>query len=113
MRVSVLLLAILATTSCAGLTPVAPAAPGPFRFSGTISRVDGGGVSPIASASLTVVDGVNKDARASSDGAGRYVFPSLDKGRFTVSISAPGYAGITPVIDLYEDVNADFALKPQ
>ena len=113
MRVSVLMLAILATAACAGLTPVTPSAPGPFRFSGTISRIESGGVSPIAGANLTVIDGVNKNASAKSDGAGRYAFDALDKGRFTVSISAPGYVAITPVIDLYEDVSANFALKTQ
>ena len=113
MRVFVLMLAMLVTAACTALTPATPTAPGPFRFSGTISRIDGGGLVPIAGANVAVINGVNKDARTTSDAAGRYAFPALDKGRFTVSITAPGYAGITPVIDLYEDVSADFALKPQ
>jgi hypothetical protein len=109
-RVSVLLFALFAT-ACSGLTPVAPG-PGPFRFSGTVSRLDGG-VTPIAGADLTVTDGVNKNARTTSDAAGRYVFEALDKGRFTLTIAAPGYVAITPVIELHEDTSASFGLKPQ
>ena len=110
-RVSVLLFALFAT-ACAGLTPVAPG-PGPFRFSGTVSRLDGGALTPIAGADVTVTDGVNKNARVTSDGTGRYVFEALDAGRFTLTITAAGHVAITPVIELHEDTNANFALKPQ
>jgi hypothetical protein len=110
MRASVLLLALFAT-ACTGLTPVAPN-PGPFQFSGTISRT-GGSVTAIAGADLTVTEGVNKNARATSDSTGRYVFAALDAGRFTLTITAPGYVTITPVVDLHEDTSVTFALKPQ
>ena len=111
MRLCVLLLALFAT-ACAGLTPVAPD-PGPFRLSGTVSRVDGTTVMPIAGADLTITDGVNKNARTTTDALGRYAFAALDAGRFTLTISAPGHSAITPLIELHEDTGANFALKLQ
>jgi hypothetical protein len=67
----------------------------------------------IAGAELTVVSGVNANARVISDGSGRYDFSALDSGRFTMAISAPGYVSATPVVDLYRDIEVNFALTPR
>jgi hypothetical protein len=114
MRLSVFLCVLLTTASCTALSPVAPPTGGPWRFSGTVVEIVGTGtVAPVAGAQLTVVNGVNLNATTKSDSSGRYVFDALQSGRFTVSITAPGRAGISPVVDLFRDIEADFALKPQ
>jgi hypothetical protein len=113
MRLLVLLIALLTTTACTAPAPLAPS-PGPWQFSGTVSALNGaetGG--PIAGAELTVIDGINLNARVTSDAAGRYVFTGLESGRFTVSIAASGFVGVVPVVDLYRDIEVNFALKPQ
>jgi hypothetical protein len=113
MRPYVLVSALLVTSACTQTAPLAPA-PGPWRFSGMVSGVVGAGVfTPIAGAELVVIDGVNVNARTVSDPSGRYVFEALATGRFTLSISAPGYIGATPVVDLYQDTAANFALQRQ
>ena len=43
----------------------------------------------------------NTAATVTSDGAGHYAFDSLESGRFTVSIAAPGYVSVTPVVALF------------
>jgi hypothetical protein len=113
MRVTVLLAAFLATCACSNSAPLEPSQ-GSWRFSGTIYALDGSRIGgPIAGAQLTVIDGVNLNASVASDGQGRYLFPSLEGGKFTVRIAAPGYASITPVVRLTGDTDADFALTPQ
>jgi hypothetical protein len=113
MRVWVLVCSLIATGGCATQSSVAPS-DGPWRFSGTISAMDGRQVSgPIVGAHLTVTSGANAATAATSDGSGHYLFEQLDSGRFTVTIDAPGYVTATPVIDLYRDMEVDFALTPQ
>jgi hypothetical protein len=62
---------------------------------------------------LTVLSGVNINAKVTTDISGRYVFTALDSGRFTVTVAAPGYLSAAPVVDLYRDVDVNFALRPQ
>jgi hypothetical protein len=113
MRLIAFLGAVLVTSGCAAPAPVAPS-PGPFRFSGTISAVDGGRVgNPIAGARLTVIDGANLNATVDTNAAGQFAFESLDSGKFTLTIAAPGFASATPVVQLYRDIEANFALTPQ
>jgi hypothetical protein len=108
-----LLLALLVMPACTLPPPVAPS-PGPFRFSGTVSRSEGNQVGlPISGAELLVINGANLNARTTTDGAGRYVFSALDSGTFTVAIAAPGYVSATPVVTLYKDLEANFALRAQ
>jgi hypothetical protein len=104
--------ALLVMSACTP-PPVTPS-PGPWRFSGTVSRVEGGQVgTPIGGAELIVVNGANLNARTTTDRAGRYVFTALDSGTFTLTIGAPGYVSATPVVVLYKDLEANFALRPQ
>ena len=102
--------ALLLMSACTP-PPVAPL-PGPWRFSGTVSRSNGSQVgTPIGGAELLVVNGANLNARTTTDGAGRYVFTALDTGTFTLAIGAPGYVSVTPVVALYKDLEANFALQ--
>ena len=113
MRLKVLLTAILMTAACSMPAPVAPD-PGPWRLTGTVSAMDGSRIgNPIAGAELTIVDGVNSNARVSSDAAGHFDFAGLTADKFTVTVAAAGYVSVTPVISLYRDVDANFALKPR
>ena len=68
---------------------------------------------PIVGAELTVVSGVNINAAVRTDMSGRYIFAGLESGRFTVAVVAPGYRSAQPVVDLYRDTEANFALPPQ
>ena len=107
------LCALLAASACAVPSPLDPS-DGPFRFSGTISGIAGGRLgAPIAGAVIKVVKGVNAEARTSTDAGGRFAFDHLETGRFTVEVTAPGYVAVLPVVDLYRDVDATFALQPR
>jgi hypothetical protein len=76
--------------------------------------MDGRRVSgPIAGAHLTVIDGANANVSVTSDAAGRYRFDRLESGRFNIVIEAPGFVSASPVVDLYRDIEVDFALMPQ
>jgi hypothetical protein len=108
-----LLMVLLAASACTRTTPLEPS-PGPWRLSGTVSGITSPGVFvPLGGATLTVIDGVNLDARTTSDAAGRYAFEALAGGRFTLWITAPGYSDVTPVVELFRDTGANFALPPQ
>lgn len=113
MRLRLLCLGLLAASACASPSSVAPSA-STWRFSGTVSAVDAGRITgPIAGAALTVVDGVNLHATVTSDAQGRYVFPRLEKGRFTLAVAASGYQSASPVVDLYRDTEVNFGLAPR
>ena len=87
--------------------PVRPSN-GLWRLSGTVISSTGG---PIAGALFTVEGSANKDAQVISDASGRYVFASLESGRFRMVIDAHGFQSVAPVIDLYQDLEVDFALR--
>jgi hypothetical protein len=113
MRLSVLLVALLTTAACAVKSPTAPS-PGPWRFSGTVLATDGIHIgSPIAGAELTVVTGVNSNTKVRSDGAGHFAFAALEADTFTVTVAASGYVSAAPIVNLYRDIDASFALKPR
>lgn len=100
--------ALLASTACVGKTsPVAPSE-GPWRFTGNVSNTAS---LPIVGARLTVQDGVNRGTQVTSDSAGNYAFDRLASGRFTVVISASGFTSVSPLVDLYRDLDVNFALK--
>lgn len=112
MRLSILFLALLATSGCA-LPPVTPSA-GPWRFSGTVQRVVGNQLGgPIPGAELTVLSGPNSNATVTTDETGRYAFTGLEGDKFTVAVAAPGYVSAKPVVNLFRDVEANFALSPR
>ncbi len=112
MRLRLSCLALLAASACTS-PGVAPSS-STWRFSGTVSAVDGGRVTgPVPGAELTVVSGVNLHATVTSDAQGHYVFPPLAKGRFTLEVAAPGYHGASPVVDLYRDTEVNFGLTPR
>jgi hypothetical protein len=113
MRPTFLLIALLTGSACAAPPTVAPS-PGPWRLSGTVSAMDGGRVGgPIAGAQLTVSTGATDVEKVRSDTAGRFVFASLASGGFTLTITAPGYVGVAPPIELYKDMEVNFALAPR
>jgi hypothetical protein len=90
-------------------TPVSPVSPdGVVRFTGRVVSLAGG---QIAGAQLTVLNGVNKDAQATSDATGRYAFASLQSGKFNVLIAADGFSSITPQVNLFVDLDVNFALS--
>ena len=102
---------VMAGAGCSELFhPESPVEPsnGAWRLSGSVSSTSG---TPIAGARLTVQEGANRDARVSSDGAGRFAFDRLESGRFKVIIEAPGYVSVTPVVELYWDIDVNFALR--
>jgi hypothetical protein len=108
-RVSFLPIAAMFTIAgCMSLSSPARPSDGVWRLSGTIGSITGG---PIAGARLTVQDGANKDAQVTSDASGRYVFASLESGRFTMVIDASGFVSVSPVVDLYHDLEVNFALR--
>jgi hypothetical protein len=97
----------LAVGGC--IVPSTPASPstGAWRLSGTIGSTAG---VPIAGAVVTVQEGANRDTQVTSDASGHFVFAQLEGGRFKVFIQAPGFVSLTPVIDLFTDIDVTFAL---
>jgi hypothetical protein len=113
MRILVLLPTLLAASMCSLPQPASPS-PGPWRLSGTVFSADAAALTrPLAGATLTIVEGSNTSANVTTDATGRYTFAALESGRFTLAISARGYASVTPVVELHGDTEANFALKPQ
>jgi hypothetical protein len=109
--VALLVAAAALSSACVAVpvTPVSPVSPdGTVRFTGAIVSLAGG---QIAGARLTVLNGVNKDAQAITDAIGHYAFASLQSGTFNVLIAANGFASITPQVDLFSDLDANFALS--
>ena len=114
LRRNVLVIALLIVTSACHLPEPLTPSNGPWRLSGTIFAVDGSRTgTPLARAQLTVVSGASANTTVATDAAGHYVFPALESGRVSVNISAPGFISVTPAIDLYSDLDLDFALKPR
>jgi hypothetical protein len=108
----VVLIAVLVIgPACSVPTHVAPST-GPWHFSGTVFATDDVKVgAPIAGAQLTLTSDDEVRARATSDTSGRYVFNKLESGRFRLTISAPGFATLSPSVNLDGDMRADFAMK--
>ena len=112
LAVGVLLTAVLlVVTACSVPTNVAPST-GSWQFAGTVFAMDELIVgAPIAGAQLTLTRDDEVRARATSDALGHYVFNELETGRFGLTISAPGFATLTPSVILGGNVRADFAMK--
>jgi hypothetical protein len=103
---AVFAIALFATEACIKRSSLAPGS-GPWRLSGTITSLGG---ARIAGARLIVLDGPNRDVQTTTDAGGNYAFQSLESGRFSVLIEASGFVSITPLVDLFRDVEATFAL---
>jgi hypothetical protein len=113
MRWSLVLIALVTMCGCAAPAPVAPS-DGLWKFSGTVSAMDGRQVAgPIAGARLTVVGGASGAVSVTSDASGHYVFEQLESGRINVVIEAPGFVSASPIVDLYHDTEVDFGLTRQ
>jgi hypothetical protein len=107
----VLTAALVIVPACSMPTQVTPST-GPWSFSGTVFARDDAKVgAPIAGAKLTLTRDDEVRARATSDTTGRYVFNEVEAGRFRLTISAPGFATLTPSVDLDRNLQADFAMK--
>jgi hypothetical protein len=68
---------------------------------------------PVPNADVLVTIDDQTRARTTTDGSGHYAFSTLQAGRFTLRISAPGFVTLTPLVDLDRDMRADFALTRQ
>lgn len=102
--------ALLAAPACVGASaPLAPS-DGALRFTGTVSTMER---TPIAGAQLMVVDGPNKGVQVATDASGHYEFSTLESGRFTMTIAASGFVSANPIVDLYHDLDVNFALRGQ
>ena len=109
--------ALLAAVALVGLTacvttsaPLAPLAPTSTtsQFTGSVGTIGG---SPIAGARLTVIDGVNTGVQTQTAANGRYVFGNMTNGKFTMTISAPGFVSVSPLVVLSGDTDVSFALR--
>ena len=85
---------------------------GPWQLSGTIFALDDlKPGTPVAGAQLVLTSGHEVRAKAVGDKSGYYVFNKLETGSFGLTISAPGFATLTPSINLNRDIQADFAIN--
>jgi len=105
-RAALALAGLLAAAACKG--PLAPSN-GAWRFTGTVRARAGGAIS---GAQLTVIEGPNQGVEVTTDASGRYMCPQLESGRFVMTIAAPGFVGVKPIVDLYHDLEVNFALRP-
>ena len=109
-RAAIVVVALLAAAAAACIRDGAPLAPSdaPLQFTGTVSNLSG---APIAGAQLTVQSGPNKGTQVATDASGHYVFSGLGSGRFSISIDAPGFVSANPVVDLFTNLDVNFALR--
>src|SRR5437762_622006 len=78
------------------------------RLIGTVSGPDG----VLANASIVVTDNQTKQSHAATtNGQGAFIFPQLDVGSYSVSVSAPGFKTFT-ANDVRIDVGKEYALNP-
>ena len=104
---------LLVVPACSAPTSVTPST-GPWRFSGTVFANDELNVgTPVVGAQLTLTSHDTVRARTTSDTSGRYAFSDLETGGFRLTISAPGFATLTPSVNLDGNLRADFAMKRQ
>jgi Carboxypeptidase regulatory-like domain len=96
--------AILTAASCKGPLSVNN---GAWRFDGSVRSIVGG---PVIGARLVVLDGPNQGQQVTTDASGHYDFPKLESGRFVMTIDAPGFVSVNPIVDLYTNLEVNFAL---
>jgi hypothetical protein len=99
--------AMFSTSGCTAPSSALTPSGGPWQLSGTINTITG---DRIAGARVVVLNGPNKDAQATTDAQGRFVFASLEHAAFDILIEAAGFTSITPRVNLYRDIEAHFGL---
>jgi len=67
---------------------------------------------PLAGATLRVIDGPDEGKTATTDNVGVYEFTGLEQAGFRVSASADGYSTVTESVTLTSNVTLDFELQP-
>ena len=107
-----LLLTIL--TGCAGGDTATPTAATPavptFQITGTIR--DGSASTPIAGATLSVMDGPNVGKSATTAADGRYALASLVAGSFTLRVQRDGYDDYNQQMSVTSNTNFDLRMTP-
>ena len=98
-----LFLAIMATAgSCLGQSAAG-------RLVGTVSGPDGA----LANATIVVTDDQTKQSHTvNTNGQGDFIFPQLDVGSYSVTVSAPGFKTFTAK-EVRIDVGKEYALNPK
>jgi hypothetical protein len=104
-RAALALALALTAVSCKGPLSLSN---GEWQFTGTVRTLSG---AAITGADLVVLNGPNQGVEVTTDAAGHYVFPRLESGRFTMTIDAPGFVRVNPIVDLYHDLDVTFALR--
>jgi hypothetical protein len=109
---------ILLTSACGGgsgsSTPTSPTPPTPTTagLSGRVTESVGTTPFPIEGATLTVADGANAGRTANTNANGDYQFSGLQRGGFTVNVTASGYQTQGFGVDLTGDMTRNFTLSP-
>lgn len=92
--------------------PTTPSTPTTVSLSGRVTETVGSTAFPIEGATLTFADGSNAGKTATTNGNGDYQFSGLQKGGFTINVSASGYQTQGFGIDLTGDMTRGFTLSP-
>ena len=92
---------VVGSVACTSKAPTAPAPPAPstFTLSGTITS----GGTPIATATIAIIDGPNALKVVTTGANGLYQFAGLQPGGFTAVIGAVGYQTTTRAVTLTAD----------
>jgi hypothetical protein len=112
-------LCLFASFACGGgaggnSTPTAPNPPATTTatLSGRITESVAGSVFAIEGATLAIADGGNAGRTATTNANGDYSFLGLQRGGFTLNVSANGYSSQGFGVDLTGDLIRNFTLTP-
>lgn len=108
---------ILLALSCGGgksspTTPSQPPAATTVSLSGRVTETVGSAPFPIEGATVSFADGSNAGKSTTTNGNGDYQFSGLQKGGFTINVSADGYQAQGFAITLSADTTRSFTLSP-
>jgi carboxypeptidase family protein/uncharacterized protein DUF3761 len=99
-----------ATTATANIAqPPAPPPQSAFTIAGVVSDDDE--ETPIAGATVTVVDGANAGRSSTTDGNGYYSIPALRTGSFTIRATKGGYNAADRGLTLSADTRLDLRMR--
>ena len=105
---------VLALAGCSGgdgASPTGPSAVPTFQLSGRI--VDGNILTPVASVTVTAVDGANAGKGTTTAGDGRYMLANLTSGAFTLRVQHPGYEDHVQDVTITSNAVIDMRLTPR